>query len=247
MQTNTNYTAPIRLTDNEQRAKNTIITFWVLIGITLIALVSGYMELELLQKIDAGGNYTDEQLDSNDLRQGIIGIAQVITTIILAFLFIMWFRRAYVNAGLISDRKLEHNDSWAIWGFIVPIISLWYPYTIASEIDEKMNRFLRLNRTRYTPTAIGWTIGLWWTFYIIKNVIGRLVFKFAMKDDTIEDFISGTQITLASDFFDILAALVTIMMIIKMSEKEKEVKITVHKINTDNALMASKQKLLEEE
>ncbi len=148
MEPTTNYTPPIRLVDNEQRAKNTIITFWVLIGIGLIALVSGYLELELLEKISAGGNYTDEQLESNDLRQGVIGIAQVTATIILAFLFIMWFRRGYANAGRVSDRKLKHDDSWALWGFIVPIISLWYPYTIASELNEKMDRFLRLNRKR---------------------------------------------------------------------------------------------------
>ncbi len=245
MPTNTNYTAPIRLTDNEQRAKNTIITFWILIGITLIALVSGYMQLELLERMNAGGNYTDEQLDSNDLRQDIIYISQKVVTLILAFLFIMWFRRSYVNAGRISDLRLNHEDSWAIWSFVIPIISWWYPYTMATEIDEKMNRFLNLTKPGYLPAAIGWFIGIWWAFFILRN-IANLILNY-IEEETIDELIVATRAFLIADVLDILAALVTIMMIIKMSEKEKEVKITVHKINTDNALMASNQKLLEEE
>lgn len=238
METTANYNPPIYLKDNEQRAKNVIITFWVLIVISVFAVVSGYFELELLQIIEKGGNYTDAQIESNDARQGVIGIVQTITTIILAVLFIMWFRRAYVNAGAVADRRLEREDWWAVWGFFIPIIYLWYPYSIASEINDKMDRFLKQNSSGVLTNSIGWIIGLWWAFYLAQGVIGQILFKLVFKDETIEDFITASQITIFSDLFDIIAALVTIFMIMKISDKEKVVKKVVQQVNKKNALNA---------
>lgn len=232
-----NYTPSITIRDNEQRSKNLVIAFWVLMGINLIAMVSGYLQLELLQVAENGGYYTDDEANTNDLRQGVIGIVQTISLIVLGVLFIMWFRRAYVNAGSISDRKLKHDDSWTIWGFVVPIISLWYPYSIATEINEKMDRFLVTNKKGDIPATIGWVIGLWWTFYIIKNVVANIAFRLILKEDTISELITSSQVYIFSDLFDILAALVTVMMILKMSEKEKTVKKAVAEINKKNALI----------
>lgn len=233
-----NNTTPIIIRDNEQRAKNVIIAFWVLMVVNLIAVVSGYLQVELLQVAENGGYYTDNEASVNDLREDIIRMVQSINLILLAVLFIMWFRRAYVNAGSISDRKLNHDDSWAIWGFVVPIISWWYPYIYAAEINEKMDRFLKGAKTNYIPISIGWAIGLWWAFYLISNVIINFTIL-SLNEDTIEELITATEVYIFSDLFDILAALVTVIMILKMSEKEKIVKETVAEINKTNAIIKS--------
>lgn len=228
----------IKLHDNTQRSKNVIIAFWVLIGLQLVAVVSGYLQLELLQVAENGGYYTDEQATANDLRQGIVGMVQTVSIIVVSVLFIMWFRRAYVNAGFISDRKLNYDDSWAIWGFVIPIISLWYPYNFATEIDEKIDRFLKSVKQGFVPKAIGWVIGLWWALYIIKSVAANIAFRLVLREDTLEELVTSTQVYIFSDLFDIIAALVTVMMIIKMSEKEALVKETVIALNKKNALLA---------
>lgn len=238
MNNTTTKTPLINLRDNSKRSKNIIIAFWVLIGLQLVAIVSGYLQLELLQVAENGGYYTDEEATLNDLREGIVGITQFVCIVIVGVLFIMWFRRAYVNAGSISDRKLKHDDSWAIWGFVIPIISLWYPYNFASEINEKMDRFLKNAKSGYIPTEIGWAIGLWWALYIISSVVSNIAFRLVLKEDTIEGLVTATQAYIFSDLFDIIAALVTIMMIIKMSEKEKIVKETVIELNKKNTLLS---------
>ena len=101
-----------------------------------------------------------------------------------------------------------------------------------------MDRFLKQNSSGVLTNSIGWIIGLWWAFYLAQGVIGQILFKLVFKDETIEDFITASQITIFSDLFDIIAALVTIFMIMKISDKEKVVKKVVQQVNKKNALNA---------
>ncbi|MEK7257094.1 MAG: DUF4328 domain-containing protein, partial [Bacteroidota bacterium] len=78
---------------NLQRANQTILVFWILLGLSCLMLVSNFMEYNLL----TGGNIDDSAATSNDLRQGILSILYLAGFILAAVFFILWFRRAYWN------------------------------------------------------------------------------------------------------------------------------------------------------
>ena len=69
---------------------------WVLVALVVVALLdlvalgSDIAEYRLL-----GTDFTIEEADANDLRQGVIGVVQFSLLILTAVLFIRWFKRAY--------------------------------------------------------------------------------------------------------------------------------------------------------
>jgi hypothetical protein len=213
-------TETIELKDNSNRAKLVINVFWGICILNIIAVISGYFEYELLERIRDGITYSEQEAESNDLRQGIIGLLQSGLYITSIVLFLNWFRRAYGNLHRIGIRTLEHSETMAVWSFFIPIISLYRPYKIAKEIAvetrNKVTEIIPDNKTKLNLSILGF----WWALFLITNYIGQFAFKSILKSDTIEQMITSTQAYMVSDFMDIPAAIVTLLMIKHISRYE---------------------------
>jgi hypothetical protein len=51
----------------------------------------------------------------------------------LGILFIVWFRRARINAGHRGWRQ-RRALGWTFWGWVLPVVSLWIPFQIMGDI-----------------------------------------------------------------------------------------------------------------
>lgn len=109
----------------------------------------------------------------------------------------------------------------SIWGFVIPIINLYKPYRIAKEIVIETQNQLKEMIPNYQEPPNFAIIRVWWILFLITNYIGKHALKSAFKTDTVEQLITSSQIYLVSDFVDIIAAFVTIMMIKTIAEKEQ--------------------------
>jgi len=207
--------------DNSNRASIAIKIFWCICIANLLAVISGFYEFELLERIRLGEHFTDEEATMNDLSQGVIGLIQSALYIASIITFLNWFRRAYGNLHRIGV-GLEHNESMAVWSFFIPFVSLYRPYKIAKEIlvetRKKISKFDEKNSaSRSFPI-----LGLWWALFLITNWIGQFAFKSFMKDETLEQMITSTQAYMFSDFVDIPAAFVTILLIKQIASDERK-------------------------
>ncbi len=90
-------TEKFEIWDNSKRAKTVMTIFWILTGLTVIGIVSGYFELEILKNAQQGEFISDEEANASDTRQMIIGILQTGLYIASIVVFLNWFRRAYGN------------------------------------------------------------------------------------------------------------------------------------------------------
>ena len=72
-------------------------------------------------------------------------------------------------------------------------------------------------------------IGLWWALFIISNFIGRYVLKTAFKQDTIEQLIESSQVTLISDIMQIPEGLLVILIVYRLSKMETKLANEVKK------------------
>ncbi|MFG2227460.1 DUF4328 domain-containing protein [Streptomyces sp. NPDC048644] len=55
------------------------------------------------------------------------GKVQLAVTVATAVVFIVWFHRARVNAGVFAPNCHAMKHGWAIWGWVVPVVNLWSP------------------------------------------------------------------------------------------------------------------------
>jgi uncharacterized membrane protein len=217
--------------DNSLRARNVIFAFYGICVINILAVVSDYFQISLLEEYNVGNFISDEEADANDLRQMIIGVMQSVLFITTSVLFLVWFYRAYRNLHIIlNERKMKSSISMTIWGFIIPIVSLFKPVQITNEITDKHTKILTKLNPNYVRISSKTLIGIWWTFYIVTNVIENITFRTVLRSDTIDEIIFSTKAYIVSDFIEIPAAIITVLMIRQISKEESMLSANISEI-----------------
>jgi hypothetical protein len=85
-----------------------------------------------------------------------------ITVFALSILFVVWFRRARINAER-HDYRQRRARGWAFWGWIVPIVNIWFPFQIMGDI---WRAGLPAQQRRKTA----WLLALWWTCWLLSGL-----------------------------------------------------------------------------
>jgi hypothetical protein len=80
----------------------------------------------------------------------------------MSILFVVWFRRARINAER-RDYRQRRARGWTFWGWIVPIVNIWFPFQIMGDI---WRAGLPAERRRKTA----WLPALWWTCWLLSGV-----------------------------------------------------------------------------
>jgi hypothetical protein len=206
------------LKPNEQRSKNAITLIWIVLTVEIIACISNYFQVNLLQSVLNGGFISDADADSNDTRQQLIAILFLIVYITSAVTFIQWFRRAYFNLHILV-KGLSNTEGWAAGAWFVPIVSLFKPYQIMSEMSEKTKALISKNDLASEPIKTSSnTIGLWWALFIINNISGQISFRLPM--DTVEEMIFSTNLDVYNILIEIPLAIITVKLIKEHASRE---------------------------
>jgi hypothetical protein len=85
-----------------------------------------------------------------------------ITIFVLGILFVVWLRRARINAGS-HDYRQRRARGWTFWGWLIPIVNLWIPFQIMGDI---WRAGLPAQQRRKTA----WLLALWWTCWLLSGV-----------------------------------------------------------------------------
>ncbi|WP_009961800.1 DUF4328 domain-containing protein [Verrucomicrobium spinosum] len=126
---------------------------------------SSWMTIELLQR-----DYTVEEADMNDLREGVIGLVQLSLFIVTVIVFGVWIVRSHRNVRAFGD-YLEISPGWAVGWFCIPFANLWKPYQAMKQLWQSS-----MPDRSHAPL-----LPIWWTLWVLSAFIGRISFKTSMK------------------------------------------------------------------
>ena len=206
--------APPRYQPLAGRAAAATAVFGLLLALDVAAVGSSLLEVQLLDRLAAGENVPDSQLESNDTRQMMIGMAQLGLFVACAITFIRWLHRAYRNMDPISPPHRRFDTGWAIGAWFVPFLNLWRPKQIVNDVWNSG-----------APAAKGpplW-LHLWWAGWLISNVLGRVAFPNLSEDATLEELRQDSVNFMISDGFDV-AVLALAILTIRVITKRQEAK-----------------------
>ena len=212
---------------NTHRAKILIVVFWIIIIASMVGIALDFFELDLLERIDQGTGFTMEEADDNDSRQLLAGIIIFVIRIISIVVFINWFRRAYGNIIRLGEEATQ-SESTAAWSWFVPIMNLYVPVKIMSEIQTGYDNHLSILKPNFKTVGTGLIIGLWWTVHILNNIYAAVVNRLISNSETASEMMVATQNSIYSEIFTIIEALLVIFMVYKISRMESELE-TEHK------------------
>jgi hypothetical protein len=224
---------------NEQRAKIAIISITIILVLEVVGIISGLMQLQLLQNVQLGLGISPEEVHSNDLREQIVASIYLVFTLISAITFICWFRRAYYNLHLKAE-TLSFSEGWASGSWFVPIINLYRPFQIMKELFRETHEILSKNGIEITsdpnPNRLSW----WWTIWIFSNVLGQFVFRYSMKAETLNELFVVTISSVVLSLVGIPLGIITIKIIQDYGKQE----ILLREIEAEN-LVATNENVLE--
>lgn len=176
-------------------------------ALAVAALWSGWLELGLFDRIEAGSFETEAEFlaaaDANDFRDGLIVICQSVAAITGGILILVWIYRA--NANLRSRGvKLYNSPGWAVGWFFVPIANFWKPF-------GAMRDLWKGSTSPEDWQQAQWPIGLfatWWTLWLASILVSNAAFRQAMRIEGISDLRAMTQFYIALDLASIPLCLI---------------------------------------
>ena len=213
-------TTNIRLKNNSTTANNIIMMFWILIGVIVISVFSVIILLDSLLSLDLNNLSFDEakQAEEGITRQGLLNYLIYGVSLLGSTFFLGWFKQSHKNLHQIGLLDLEYSEHDVRRSFYTPIVALYRPYYIMKEIWLKTQEAIQTMAPNYYIKADTGFISLWWTLFIILEVI------LIMANMTLTiggNLIAGLGLHIAFDVCYILAAVALISLVSKISKEEK--------------------------
>ena len=148
-----------------------------------------------------------------DLDLQILSALRLVAYVIAAVVWIRWFRRAYENVAALRSGVRRYSVGWAVWGWFVPIISVFRPKQIANDLWMSGDPKGRLSEPP------GFLLG-WWLLFLFGWSIDDALTG-ALASDPPSDAV--TQLAVVSAVFDLLAARVVTNITRRLQERRDEV------------------------
>ncbi|KKD04520.1 DUF4328 domain-containing protein [Streptomyces sp. WM6386] len=162
----------------------------------------------------ASGAAVGDRADRADRLYSVAGTVQTAALLTTAVLFLCWFHRLRVNAEVFRPDGHSKTRSWAIWGWIVPIVNLWYPRRITLDIWDASGPW-------GAPRPHG-LVNTWWTFWVISLLSGRAASRAYTKADSAEEIQDAAGQMLFADVVDIVAAALAIVVVLRLTRMQNE-------------------------
>jgi hypothetical protein len=185
---------------------------YVLFPLVLLASLAQLAALgnryNLLQEIrDDPTSVTVAEADRADAGVAFGVIAYLLLVIATGIVFIVWFHRARGNADLLGGHYQRRSRGWAIGGWFCPVVNLWFPFQIATDV------LLEADRAGSQPIPGRQGYGLlraWWTLFTIGNL---LALGANGQGDDIDGLLRTDSFDITSTLLDIPAAVLAILVV----------------------------------
>jgi len=185
------------------------------IGVAVIALISGGLEYQLLNDLKNGVYKSQAEAAANDMRQEIIGVAQVVVFVLSGILILRWIYRTNFNVRQLGASDMQFTPAWSVGWYFIPAFHLWKPYQAMKELwSASKNPHDWKNQS--VPSLLDW----WWFFWIASNLLAQASFRMVLNSDQIDGLIAVNIVTLLSDATWILASLSLLLIVSKLHEMQ---------------------------
>lgn len=200
------------------RARVAIAMLIIITIFTGVAIAASIAERDLLQQIKNDETVTQIQIDESDERQLAIAIGQAGLLLISAVTFLRWMHLAYRNLPAFGIVGLRFSPAWTWKGFVIPILNLYRPYEVMSEIWRASGSSSTPWKQREVDALVKW----WWGSWIVINVIGRGLGRYFRGSDSIDQLLNANVVTIILDGLTIFSAALAMLLIWTLTQRQEQ-------------------------
>lgn len=153
------------------------------------AVIFGLRYALLGEWIADPASVTNDRLAASDMFSALSGLGELVVTLATAILFVVWLWRARRNSEAFFVTRHRRNRAWVILGWIIPIVSFWFPRQIVDDVWQTSDKREPPGSDLMFVSRAG-LVTAWWTFFLLymygTNVVER-AFRDAATMDALRD------------------------------------------------------------
>lgn len=218
----------------------------VMVMLTLCLVLNvGAALIDLVRLQSAAGgarpapNQQDDEADLADLFANPVACVQPLAYIPTVVVFCIWIHGAYANLKFFPVTGLQYSAGWAVGYFFVPILNLYRPYQVAQEMWKASDPDVTLNNGGSWRSVSGSSvIGMWWTFWILGNIVTNISARLSLKGDLDPNAEASLLLDIAGNGLETIAGLAAIVMIKQLRDRQvkKFARVVDEQVGTDRPL-----------
>ncbi|MFD9216875.1 DUF4328 domain-containing protein [Streptomyces sp. NPDC059544] len=195
----------------------------VLLGLAMLAdvfsLDAGWQYYGLWSGLGEDGFPTAlEESERVERLYSLSGVVQTVTFLVCGIVFIVWFRQMRENAQLFAPDAHRKSPGWAVWGWIVPVVSLWFPRRITLDIWTASELRREVPDAPRTPVTL---VNVWWTVWICDVTLSNLASRYLVRADEADAIKQAVGLLMVADVLDIGAAVMAILVVRRLTRMQQ--------------------------
>lgn len=183
--------------------------------VNLTLLVDAVLAVDYIRSIrglQAGSESLDDAIVVEE-RLTSFGFVLLITQVVAAALVITWLYKAAKKAEKINPGRMNNTPKWAIWGWFVPFMNLFWPYAIVKDTWHASRRS--------DPTAVPeGVLKTWWGLVLGSWAIDRVVARVGGPD--LDGVVWAVQIALVSSALYVVAGVLLVRIIGMIEQRQAD-------------------------
>lgn len=234
-----------RATELAGRAKLATIAFAATIAVRVWDASMRQWSLHLFRAFESSDEGAQIALQANlEAADSLVDaglIAHYVVLAVTAVLFLRWVHLLVALTRTLGDGDLPWRPSTAVWGFFLPIVSLFRPYQVLRDVHEALDprdvlpptaRVDRDGAGDYRSVALitppepkplsNAFIGAWWGAFIFANILSRIVNaseRTATSVDSVTTLYNGDTLV---NVVDVAAAVLAIRVVSSLTARFAE-------------------------
>ncbi|MCK2212845.1 DUF4328 domain-containing protein [Actinomadura sp. ATCC 31491] len=187
------------------------------LGITsLVSVVAAVIDLwyaDLIDRILGGvAAVPQSEIDAGDLVHGVSGIVETVTYLAAAVAFLVWLYRTRVNAEALAPHAHRHSRVWAVLGWVVPIVALWFPKQVVDDVWDASAR---------TPSPPKALFHAWWAAWLVSNWGAGLISRALFRAEEAEEYAAAARFDVVSIGLSLIAAALAVPVVLRITQAQE--------------------------
>ena len=134
----------------------------------------------------------------------------------------MWIHRAHRNLPSLGNTSLKYSPGWAVGWFFVPILSLWKPYQVTTEIWKASDPTTDINdSTAWQKSPASSIVSSWWFLFLVSAFISYIVMSFVLQAETPNELLTASWWSFIMGVIDIVIAILTILIVRNIDQRQQ--------------------------
>lgn len=205
------------------RAKAAVALLSLVIVAALVSLWADAQQLDLLNRAVDGERITLTEAQESDDRVASTALLYLVAVILSAITFLLWYARAYRNVRALGVSEPRWGRRWAIAYWFIPIVNLFRPKQVMNDVWRGSDPELDARTDRVEHLPVHPLLHWWWAAWLISGWVGNFaVRRLFTGDDSLESVRSQAQAYVASDVADVIAALLAIFVVRRITARQEE-------------------------